>query len=218
MKILIIRHGTPVDRQDTLTEKGWREVELLSQRLSKMDIKNFYVSPLRRAKQTASLTLEKMNRTAEECEWLREVGDKYFQWELWETQEIMKDKEVQEEFQWIWDNLDQLLAKHGYVRDGDVYRVEKANRDTIVFFCHAGLQNVLLSHLLNVPIVYLKRHLMVLPSSVTTLYTEEEVKGTAVFRARTISDLSHLEAGGEEPYIRPGFRETYDVEESKEDI
>ena len=65
--------------QDALTEKGWREAELLSERLIKMDIKNFYVSPLRRGKETASLTLNKLSRPAEKCQWLRELGDKFFQ-------------------------------------------------------------------------------------------------------------------------------------------
>ena len=37
MRLLIVRHGDPDYEHDTLTEKGWREAELLSERLS-----NFY--------------------------------------------------------------------------------------------------------------------------------------------------------------------------------
>ena len=55
-----------------LQKKGWKEAEYLSERLSKLDVKDFYVSPLGRAKDTASFTLKKMNRTAVECDWLRE--------------------------------------------------------------------------------------------------------------------------------------------------
>ena len=66
MKLLIVRHGDPDYTIDSLTEKGWKEVEFLSEKLSKLDIKDFYVSPLGRAKDTASLTLKKMNRTATE--------------------------------------------------------------------------------------------------------------------------------------------------------
>ena len=72
MRLMIIRHGDPDYSIDSLTERGWREAELLSDRIAKLKVKNFYVSPLGRAKDTASLTLKKMNRTAEECEWLRE--------------------------------------------------------------------------------------------------------------------------------------------------
>lgn len=35
MRILIIRHGDPDYERDSLTEKGWREVELLAERLEK---------------------------------------------------------------------------------------------------------------------------------------------------------------------------------------
>lgn len=72
MKLLIVRHGDPDYSIDSLTEKGWREAELLSEKLSKLDIKDFYVSTMGRAKDTASCTLKKMNRTATECDWLRE--------------------------------------------------------------------------------------------------------------------------------------------------
>ena len=76
MRLLIVRHGDPDYEHDTLTEKGWREAELLSERLSKLNVKEFYVSPLGRAKDTASLTLQKMNREANECLWLREFDTK----------------------------------------------------------------------------------------------------------------------------------------------
>ena len=69
MKLLIVRHGDPDYDIDSLTEKGWKEVEYLSQNLSKLDVKAFYVSPLGRAKDTAAPTLKKMGRTATECEW-----------------------------------------------------------------------------------------------------------------------------------------------------
>ena len=56
MKLLIVRHGDPDYTIDSLTEKGWREVEFLSERLTKLEIRDFYVSPLGRAKDTASPT------------------------------------------------------------------------------------------------------------------------------------------------------------------
>ena len=57
MKILLIRHAEPDYARDSLTEKGWREAELLSQRLAGLDIRDIYCSPLGRARDTASLTL-----------------------------------------------------------------------------------------------------------------------------------------------------------------
>ena len=70
MKILIIRHADPDYDADSLTKRGWQEAELLAERLSSMDIKEFYVSPLGRAKDTASLTLKKcsgMPKNANGC-------------------------------------------------------------------------------------------------------------------------------------------------------
>ena len=55
MRLIIIRHGDPDYSVDSLTEKGWREAELLAERIAKLDVKAFYVSPLGRAKDTASL-------------------------------------------------------------------------------------------------------------------------------------------------------------------
>ena len=78
MRLLIVRHGDPDYSIDSLTEKGWKEAEYLSERLSKLDVKDFYVSPLGRAKDTASFTLKKMNRTAVECDWLREFENEEY--------------------------------------------------------------------------------------------------------------------------------------------
>ena len=44
MRILIIRHGDPDYSIDSLTEKGFREVELLAKRLSKLNISDIYVA------------------------------------------------------------------------------------------------------------------------------------------------------------------------------
>ena len=52
MRLLIIRHGDPDYSIDSLTEKGKREVQLLKERLSKLDVKAVYCSPLGRARDT----------------------------------------------------------------------------------------------------------------------------------------------------------------------
>ena len=73
MKLLFIRHGDPDYTIDSLTEKGWKEAEFLSEKIAALDVRDFYVSPLGRAKDTASCTLKKNGRTATECKWLRAV-------------------------------------------------------------------------------------------------------------------------------------------------
>ncbi len=111
-------------------------------------------------------------------------------------------RQVDIEYKWVTDNFDKLLAQYGYVRENDIYRVEKANRDTIVFFCHFGLECVLLSHLMNVSPMLLWHHTAAAPTSVTTIYTEERREGTAIFRISSFGDISHLYANNEEPSFR----------------
>ena len=72
MKLLIVRHGDPDYSIDSLTPTGWKEAELLSHRLKKLDVKAFYVSPMGRAKDTAAATLKALGREATELPWLRE--------------------------------------------------------------------------------------------------------------------------------------------------
>ena len=76
MRLLIIRHCEPDYEHDTLTEKGWREAELLAGRLAGTQIDFCYVSPLGRARDTASLYLEKTKSEAKVCDWLREFPPK----------------------------------------------------------------------------------------------------------------------------------------------
>lgn len=73
MRLIFIRHGDPDYEHDNLTEKGKREVELLTERVCKWkNITAIYQSPLGRAKATAVPTLKKLKREAETCEWLQE--------------------------------------------------------------------------------------------------------------------------------------------------
>lgn len=242
MKLLIIRHADPDYSIDSLTPTGWKEAELLSHRISKLDVKAFYTSPLGRAKDTASLSLKKMNREATVCPWLREFdraiarpdSDKliipwdwlpadwtavpeHFDYQKWYTTDIMKDGHVKEEYDWVTSELDKLLAKHGYEREGNYYHAVNANNDTIVLFCHFGLECVLLSHLLNISPMQLWHGMCAAPSSVTTLVTEERRKGIAYFRMSSFGDISHLYAGGEGPSFAARFCEAYDNVDERHD-
>lgn len=160
MKLVIVRHGDPDYSIDSLTEKGWKEVEYLSERLAKLNVKDFYVSPLGRAKDTASLTLKKMNRTAIECDWLQEFNvlidrpditdrkkilwdwlpqdwtqdERFYQYDHWYENERLQKADAKGYYDYVTGKFDELLAEHGYVREGHYYRVTKANDDTLVFF------------------------------------------------------------------------------------
>ena len=72
MRILFIRHGDPDYINDTLTKKGHREAKLLAERAADLNLGSCYVSPLGRAKDTAQYCLDKVGKTAQTVEWLRE--------------------------------------------------------------------------------------------------------------------------------------------------
>lgn len=235
MKLLIVRHGDPDYEHDSLTEKGWKEAEYLSERLAGLDISRFYVSPLGRAKDTASLTLKKLGRTAEECPWLREFSapihrpdvldrksvtwdwlpqdwlaePKFLQPDCWHQPDVLREGGVRQEYDWVNENLDRLLERHGYRRQGAYYQAVRANNDTIVFFCHFGVECVLLSHLLNISPMALWHGTCAAPTSVTTVVTEERRKGIAAFRMSAFGDTSHLYHHGEPPAFAARFCECY---------
>ncbi|MCD8023776.1 MAG: histidine phosphatase family protein [Lachnospiraceae bacterium] len=238
MKLLIIRHGDPDYSIDSLTEKGWREAEYLSERIAKLEVRDFYVSPLGRAKDTASLTLKKMNRTAAECKWLREFAprinrpdrenspvcwdwlpgdwtkeERYYRYDEWFEPEIMREGNVKQEYEWVTGSFDELLASYGYVRDGHIYRVEQETNDTIVFFCHFGVECVLLGHLIGASPMVLWQGLCAAPSAVTTVVTEERRQGIASFRVSSFGDISHLYAKDEPPAFAARFCECWGNEE-----
>lgn len=233
MKIIICRHGDPDYVKDSLTEKGWREAELLADRISKLDVKEFYVSPLGRAKDTASLTLKKMNRTAIELPWLHEFKgqiiedgnyvqcwdrlpsywteiDDYYAYETWTNVPLMKQCDVNKEYKIVCDGVDELLKKYGYKHEGRHFKVLNSNHDTIVLFCHFAIEAVIMSHIFGVSPMPLLHNFVALPTSVTTLVTEEREKGVATFRCSGFGDVSHLYAGGEEPAFAARFCECFD--------
>ena len=68
MRIIIVRHGEPNYEIDSLTEKGWKEAELASRKLQKLNIDNIYVSPLGRAK-------DNNENVTEDIDTLNEIRD-----------------------------------------------------------------------------------------------------------------------------------------------
>ena len=244
MKIWLIRHGDPDYTVDSLTPKGWREAQCLAEKFlrDRPEIRDFYVSPLGRAKDTASLTLDALGRTARELDWLREFPpridrpdradssicwdwlpqdwtkrDGFYSAQAWSDEEEMRAGGVQEAYAYVAQNLDLLLAQYGYEREDKIYRVHAANNDTIVLFCHFGVGCVIISHLLGISPMPLWHGMCAAPSSVTRLVTEERRRGIASFRMTQYGDVSHLYAMGEEPAFAARFCECFENEEERHD-
>ena len=222
MRILLIRHAEPDYTVDSLTPKGRVEAELLSRRLVHCDIRDFYVSPLGRARDTASYTLDKLNRTAEVLPWLAEfrgrctdpeTGRERLPWDLpprfwsalpgahdaalWADAPLFAGSDVRKIWQETTKGADLLLEKYGFRKDGPVWISENNVRETIALFCHFGISMAFAGYLLNLSPLDLWHRVLTLPSSVTELVTEERVPGIISFRITRLGDIAHLESAGE---------------------
>ena len=236
MKLVFIRHGDPDYENDTLTKAGRKEAEALAMHISRLGIDEAYVSPLGRAADTARYSLDKLGIKGTTLDWLREFPAKArrpedpdhdrccWDWlpSIWAHQEafydertfadhpVMEKAHVREIYEDVIKNFDAFLREHGYRKDGKIFRVEKGNHDTLVFFCHFGIECVFLSYLINCSPMLLWHGFVAAPSSVTEVYTEEREKGIAAFRITSFGDTSHLYVKDMEPSLSARFCECYE--------
>lgn len=242
MRILIVRHGDPDYANDTLTEKGHREAQLLAKKLGKEKIDYIYCSPLGRAQHTCEYTAKALGMedkvitvplfrefNCEKSVVLPSGVERHLLWdmlpEFWTKEKGMYDSEKWWEhpafnhgempayYREVVACLDEIIARHGYKREGNAYKVERENTDTIAIFCHFGLEMMLLSRLCDISPVLLTHHFIALPTSLTTLYTEERREGMATFRCCGFGDVGHLYVGEEEPSFSGRFCEVFHSED-----
>lgn len=133
----------------------------------------------------------------------------YFDRDAWRSSDAAKYSDMIPLYDSVVAEFDALLKKYGYVREGMYYRTQSASTQTITFFCHFGITCVLLSHLWNVSPFILWHGLMLAPSSVTEVVTEEREQGSVCFRALRAGDISHLYLGNEKASFAGRFREVY---------
>ena len=235
LRILLIRHAEPDYFRDSLTPKGQMEAELLSRRLINYHILDFYVSPLGRAQDTASYTLEKLGRKGETLPWLQEFRGSYpdpesgkrriVAWdvkpriwtafpgvmniETWCDSPAFAGGDIRQIWQETTDGVDALLGRYGCFREGPVWRFPRNKDFTIALFCHFGISMAILGYLTDISPMILWHHTLCLPSSVTEIVTEERIKGEVSFRMTKLGDLTHLEAAGEKRSTAGLFPETY---------
>lgn len=243
MKILLVRHAEPDYSIDSLTRKGRVEAALLAEYLSKVEARAYYASPKGRARDTAAYTLEKVRRSAEVLPWLAEfrgscidpdTGKRHVCWDFrprtWASRPLLWTPD-----DWVNDPLyegsgaaqtwaetkagvDALLARYGYRKDGPVYLCDNNTDDTLVLFCHFGISMAILGYLTGMSPVVLWHRFCMQPSSVTTIITEERVKGEVTFRCLGLGDLTHLNAAGERWSTAGLYPEVYDGRDTTDPI
>ena len=133
----------------------------------------------------------------------------------WRESLISKTNDLPFYYDLVTEQFDSLLSEYGYRRDGLVYRTDLGTDRTIAVFCHLGAASVLISHLMNTsPFVFLQG-MSLLTTSVSEFVTEERQKGTAVFRALRLGDISHLYMAGEKPSFAGRFCELFENEDER---
>ena len=229
MRLILIRHGDPDYEHDSLTEKGFREADLLAVRAKGWKVDDVYVSPLGRAVATSKPCLSVWKKEAPVLDWAKEFyypvddgkGGKRIPWDFFPSEWTGIDENFHEndwvnaqrmlslkqEYNNVCRKLDEFLERYGYVREGRAYRTVKHSDKTVVIFCHFGVSMIFLSHLLNLPAQALLHGVYLAPTSVTVLNTEERVGNEAYFRAERIGDTAHLKEGNE-PVSASGYFST----------
>lgn len=238
MKLMIIRHGDPDYVNDALTEKGVVEADLLAKWFKRLKPAAVYSSPLGRAHQTCLACKKECGFDYEILPWLREFNayvynpnakKRTYVWDLmpsfftkrpllydsnrWKEDVLFANSDLNEKYDGVKEGFLALLKKHGYEKDGKMFRAVCSNEDTVVLFCHFGVLCVMMAELTGFSPYVFWQHFCALPTSVTTFATEEREEGKAVFRCIGFGDLSHLALGGEEASFAARYCETFDSPE-----
>ena len=181
MKLLIIRHAEPDYDNDTITETGHKQAEMLAEYLKNVQIDRIFASPCGRAQDTARPTCDIKGMDFTVLKWLEESHD--FMRPFNETEEFSYNvtfnegaKEVtrfssdqpHRPISRIVEGSDAFLASLGYVREGLAYRIEKPNDETVAVFCHHGSGSAWISHLLLRPVELGYQDLGMTFTSITT--------------------------------------------------
>ena len=226
MIIYIIRHGDPDYKTDTLTERGKIQAELVGKRLHEVGIDRVFSSPLGRAKETAAPLCRMAGLECHIEEWAREIDTEktltpvpdgqpksisnlqntYFRdgasFDLNCPDSFnatgVNDTQMREECERIDRCGDEFLARLGYVREGNNYRVVRANDDRVALFCHGAMGRAWIASLLHIPLHIMWASFKYTHTGVTAIEFKNNADGLTAPKCFYYSDMSHIYASGAE--------------------
>lgn len=209
----------PVER---LTDVGNRQARALVNRMVRSRITKIYASPLRRAVETAQPTADALGLPigiepwcSENLAWsrfTRDLGNGRRTW-VWNVDDIgsfVRGENRDAGDRWyeidamqniadgrdgyaaLQRESDEFLARQGYVREGNEYRIVNANDERVAVFCHQGFGLTWLSHLLRIPPNVFWAEFDMTHTGVTLLEFQNRKCGTTVPKCLFLSDMSHL--------------------------
>ncbi len=218
MRIIFVRHGHPNYRNDCLTELGHIQAEALADRLSCEEIDYFASSSCGRAYETAMHVAERLGKEVEKLDFMREIpwGDiegketpsNNSPWYC--VADMIKDKESIVSPEWdrseyfarnkatfhfpkISAQFDEWLARLGYEREGEYYRVKRKNDSTVLLASHGGASGSVLSHLFNLPLPFVFATFRINYTSVTIVSLDGDEGEIASPQIEIMNDARHIE-------------------------
>ncbi len=220
MLLYIVRHGDPIYEPDTLTEKGRMQAAALAKRLSVHGLQKIFTSPNGRARETAQPTCDLLGLPYTVEDWTSENHtwrdfavpnqNGYLAWifdvqntklrsedvlplgDRWYEADCFKAVDGKKGYERIVDCSDEFLARLGYVREGNVYRVSAANDDRVAVFCHWGFGSIWLSHLLAISPHIFWAGFSITHTGVTVIEFENHPDDYTAPRCLCLSDTAHL--------------------------
>ncbi len=120
-------------------------------------------------------------------------GNRYLQGDAIFDMEPMKNMaNGKEGYRALAAESDEFLSRHGYVREGSVYRAVAHNEDRIAIFCHIGFSLSWLSYMLGIPPHLFWMGFEMSHSGITIVNFQPRPSGYVLPRVMCLSDLTHL--------------------------
>ena len=222
MLLYVIRHGDPTYNPDALTPLGHRQAEAVGRRLAAHGLDRIYSSPLNRAMQTAQPAAELLKLPVEIEEWTSESytwrdftmlfpdGKKHWIYDKkntlflseenrklnldWEKCDVFEGYDFKTPYKRIQECSDDFLARQGYERVGNIYKIVRPNDERVALFCHEGFSMAWFPYLLSIPPHIFWATFSFTHTGVSIFKFENFSDGLTAPKVLALNDISHLHA------------------------
>ena len=158
MELLLIRHALPVRREvvkgpadPELSVEGFAQAERLAQYLASESIAAIYVSPLKRALQTAAPLARRLGVTPVVVDDVAEFDRTSNEYIPMEELQATKDPRWQKLVDGVWDSTDETQEQFKDRVVGAFEKIIEQNSSTsVAVVCHGGVINLYLAYILGV--------------------------------------------------------------------
>ena len=218
MRLIFVRHGEPDYENKCLTPLGYKQAEVLVDRLKDEGITEIHTSTLERAIMTAEPIAKKLGLDITKHEFINEVGgastdgtelpEGGHPWRMaralisqgidlcredWADTEPYCHSKLTESYSRVADGIDAFLAELGYVREGRYYRVCRPTKKNVALFSHCGSSTAALCRILNIAFPYALGNLIVPKHTAVTVLRFSGNEGDLIAPViEVMNDAAHI--------------------------